>query len=90
MSASPDLVTMLGDLGRECAEELLNERTRVATVAGFPLGASVPAIKAAEAAQAVDEGAREVDMVLNVGALKGGKRRGRIRRRQERAGRRLM
>ena len=42
----------------------------VASVAGFPLGASVPEVKAAEAARAVEDGAREVDMVLSVGALK--------------------
>jgi deoxyribose-phosphate aldolase len=44
----------------------------VATVAGFPLGASLPEIKATEARRAVEDGAREVDMVLNVGALKSG------------------
>jgi len=55
-----------------CAAELRNHSTLVATVAGFPLGASVPEVKAAEAAQAVVDGAREVDMVLNLGALKGG------------------
>lgn len=42
------------------------------TVCGFPLGASDPAAKAREAALAVEAGAREVDMVLNVGALKDG------------------
>lgn len=42
------------------------------TVCGFPLGASAPEAKAREAALAVQAGAREVDMVLNVGALKGG------------------
>jgi deoxyribose-phosphate aldolase len=42
------------------------------TVIGFPLGASTTAIKAMEARRALREGAREVDMVLNVGALKSG------------------
>lgn len=55
-----------------CAEELRAHPTLVATVAGFPLGASLPEVKAAEAARAVADGAREVDMVLNVGALKSG------------------
>ncbi len=45
---------------------------RVCTVAGFPLGAHVPDIKALEARRALREGATEIDMVINVGALKGG------------------
>ena len=44
----------------------------VCTVAGFPLGAHVPEIKAAEARRSIREGAREIDMVINIGALKGG------------------
>jgi len=44
----------------------------VASVVGFPLGASTPEIKAMEARRALREGAREIDMVLNVGALKSG------------------
>lgn len=55
-----------------CAEELRGHPTLVASVAGFPLGAALPEIKAAEAARAVADGAREVDMVLNVGALMDG------------------
>jgi deoxyribose-phosphate aldolase len=39
-------------------------------VVGFPLGASLPAAKAFEAREAIRAGAREIDMVLNVGALK--------------------
>ena len=42
------------------------------TVVGFPLGANEPAIKAMEARRAIRNGAREIDMVLNIGALKGG------------------
>ena len=42
------------------------------TVVGFPLGANEPAIKAMEARRAIRNGAREIDMVLNVGALKSG------------------
>ncbi len=41
-------------------------------VVGFPLGANVPEIKAMEARRAIRDGAREIDMVINVGALKGG------------------
>lgn len=44
----------------------------VCTVVGFPLGANVAAIKAAEARRAIEDGAREIDMVLAIGALKGG------------------
>jgi deoxyribose-phosphate aldolase len=45
---------------------------KVCTVIGFPLGANHTAIKAMEAAQAAKDGAEELDMVLNVGALKSG------------------
>lgn len=44
----------------------------VCTVAGFPLGATLPEVKAYEAARALELGAREIDMVLNVGALRSG------------------
>jgi deoxyribose-phosphate aldolase len=42
----------------------------VCTVIGFPLGATLPDVKAYEARRAIFDGAREVDMVINVGALK--------------------
>ena len=60
---------------RLCSHELAGSDTLVATVAGFPLGASRADVKANEAAQAIGDGAREIDMVLNVGALKAGDRR---------------
>lgn len=44
----------------------------VCTVAGFPLGATLPEVKAFEASRVIAEGAREVDMVINIGALKSG------------------
>src|SRR3977135_3034938 len=44
----------------------------VCTVIGFPLGATLPDVKAYEARRAILDGAREVDMVINVGALKSG------------------
>ncbi len=45
---------------------------KVCTVVGFPLGASTPLVKAVEARDAIAAGAREIDMVINVGALKSG------------------
>ena len=42
------------------------------TVVGFPLGANEPQTKAMEARRAIRNGAREIDMVINIGALKGG------------------
>ena len=56
-----------------CATLLRGSETRVCTVVGFPLGATLPEVKAFEAARAVADGACEVDMVLNVGALKSGR-----------------
>lgn len=53
----------------ECAERLRASDTAVATVAGFPLGATTPECKAMEARVAVAAGAGEVDMVVNLGAL---------------------
>jgi deoxyribose-phosphate aldolase len=44
----------------------------VCTVVGFPLGATLPDVKAYEARRAILDGAREVDMVINLGALKSG------------------
>lgn len=50
--------------------ELLGEDVPVCTVVGFPLGANHSDIKAAETELAVKQGAREIDMVLNVGLMK--------------------
>ena len=55
-----------------CAELLSASPVRVCTVVGFPLGATLPQVKAFETQQAVSDGATEIDMVINVGALKGG------------------
>jgi deoxyribose-phosphate aldolase len=52
--------------------ELAGSPVKVCTVVGFPLGATSTESKAAEAAIAVRDGAQEVDMVINVGALKSG------------------
>jgi deoxyribose-phosphate aldolase len=54
------------------ASELAGSRVRVCTVAGFPLGASSASMKRAEAEEALGQGAHEVDMVINVGALRSG------------------
>jgi deoxyribose-phosphate aldolase len=55
---------------KRCAQLLQGSSTRVATVAGFPLGATLPEVKAYETQQVLEAGAQEVDMVINVGALK--------------------
>ncbi|MDW8180384.1 deoxyribose-phosphate aldolase [Thermoflexus sp.] len=54
------------------AARLAGTPVKVATVVGFPLGASLTAIKVAEAAMALGQGAQEIDMVLPVGLLKAG------------------
>jgi deoxyribose-phosphate aldolase len=55
-----------------CAELLLETSVKVCTVIGFPLGATLPAVKAYEVEQVAQLGAHEVDMVLNVGRLRDG------------------
>ena len=55
---------------RYCAGLLEGSSTKPITVVGFPLGASVPQAKAFEARQAVRDGAQEIDMVINITALK--------------------
>lgn len=54
------------------AKELKDSKVKVCTVIGFPLGANSTQVKAYEANKAVEEGAKEVDMVIHVGALKEG------------------
>ncbi len=53
-----------------CAQLLKDSAVKVCTVVGFPLGATSPEVKAYEAQQAIMDGAQEVDMVINIGALK--------------------
>jgi deoxyribose-phosphate aldolase len=55
---------------RLCADLLKGSKVKVCTVVGFPLGASEPEVKAFEAQSAIDHGATEIDMVINIGALK--------------------
>jgi deoxyribose-phosphate aldolase len=57
---------------RRAADQLRGTPVAVASVIAFPFGASVAEVKAAEARQALADGARELDMVLNLGALKSG------------------
>ena len=55
---------------RFVANELKGTDVRTCCVIGFPLGANTPLVKATEATEAVQNGADEVDMVINIGALK--------------------
>ena len=54
------------------AEELKGSGVSVCCVIGFPLGASLSSVKAFEAREAVAAGAQEIDMVINIGAVKSG------------------
>jgi deoxyribose-phosphate aldolase len=51
---------------------LRGKQPKVCTVVGFPLGATFPEIKAAETRAVIERGAQEIDMVINIGALKSG------------------
>jgi deoxyribose-phosphate aldolase len=57
---------------KRAADRLRGTSVVTCTVIGFPLGATTTAVKATEARKALREGAREVDMVINIGALKSG------------------
>ena len=52
------------------AEQLKDTNVKVCTVIGFPLGANTSAVKAFETKDAIANGADEIDMVMNIGALK--------------------
>ncbi|MBR3298806.1 MAG: deoxyribose-phosphate aldolase [Clostridia bacterium] len=54
------------------AEQLEGSDVLPCCVIGFPLGATLPEVKAFEAAAAIEEGAKELDMVINIGAAKDG------------------
>ncbi|HEM5208801.1 TPA: deoxyribose-phosphate aldolase [Streptococcus suis] len=54
------------------AESLKDSDVKVCTVIGFPLGANTPDVKAFETKDAISKGADEIDMVINIGALKTG------------------
>ncbi len=53
-----------------CAKLLEGSSVKVCSVIGFPLGATMPEVKAFETQEALDHGATEIDMVINIGALK--------------------
>lgn len=53
-----------------CKEVLKGSHVKVATVVGFPLGANTKEVKAFETMDAIKNGASEIDMVINIGALK--------------------
>ena len=55
---------------RYVAEQLKGSGVKTCSVIGFPLGANTTLIKAMETAEAIKNGAQEVDMVINIGALK--------------------
>ena len=52
------------------AKEYVGENLKICTVIGFPLGANTSAVKAFETKDAIANGADEIDMVMNIGALK--------------------
>ncbi len=62
---NPDFVEL-------AAKQLKGTDVAVCTVIGFPLGANVPSIKADEARRAIEDGAKEVDMVINISKAKEG------------------
>ncbi len=53
-----------------CAQLLAGSPVKVCTVIGFPLGATAPEVKVFETQNAIENGANEIDMVINIGALK--------------------
>ncbi len=57
---------------RRAADDLRDSEVGVASVVGFPFGATPTEIKVFEARRAIRDGAREIDMVINIGALKSG------------------
>jgi deoxyribose-phosphate aldolase len=56
----------------QAADILRGSPVRVCAVAGFPLGATLPEVKVFETQRAIHHGAQEIDMVINIGALKSG------------------
>ncbi|MDP6626382.1 MAG: deoxyribose-phosphate aldolase [Methanopyri archaeon] len=57
---------------KQAADLVKGSNVKVTTVIGFPLGATTPTTKAIETRDAIANGANEIDMVINVGALKSG------------------
>jgi deoxyribose-phosphate aldolase len=67
-------VCVNGSWVRRCAEILSGSGVATCCVVGFPLGAMATEVKVYEARRAIEDGACEIDMVMNVGALKSGDR----------------
>jgi deoxyribose-phosphate aldolase len=67
-------VCVNGTWVQRCAAALAGSPVAVCAVVGFPLGAMAPEAKAFEARRALEDGAREIDMVINLGALASGDR----------------
>ena len=57
---------------KQATEILHNKRVEICTVIGFPTGANTPGVKLYEAQEAVENGATELDVVINLGWLKSG------------------
>ncbi|WP_320008560.1 deoxyribose-phosphate aldolase [Maridesulfovibrio sp.] len=57
------------------AELLSGKKTKVCSVIGFPSGSTLPEVKMLEAMRSVEKGVQELDMVVNIGALKAGDRK---------------
>lgn len=55
---------------RDAKKSLKNSNVKIVTVIGFPLGANTPEVKAFETKKAIEDGADEIDMVINVSKLK--------------------
>jgi len=56
----------------QCAKLMAGSSVKVCATIGFPLGAMASRVKAYEAGAAIEDGAREIDMVMNIGAMKSG------------------
>ncbi|PJB12176.1 MAG: deoxyribose-phosphate aldolase [Flavobacteriales bacterium CG_4_9_14_3_um_filter_40_17] len=66
-------VCVNGSRVADCKIFLKSNRVKIAAVVGFPLGASLTDVKIFEAVRAIEDGADEIDMVINVGWLKEGR-----------------
>ena len=58
---------------KRASQNVRGSDVAVASVIGFPFGATTPDVKAMEARRVLRDGAREIDMVINIGALKSGR-----------------
>ena len=63
-------VCINGSFVRLAKRELANSNIKIVAVVGFPIGASAPSIKVLETKTCINDGADEIDMVINIGMLK--------------------